>query len=52
MSWKKEENYLFEENEEIVFRGSILNMILFPLRLKISFSVVSEGEEKKTLATP
>jgi hypothetical protein len=42
ISWKRDENLLFEENEEALFKGTIANKIPFPIRLKITFQVHSQ----------
>ena len=51
MSWKKQENYLFEDEEAITFCGTIQNHILFPIRLTISFAVIN-NEQVEPLARP
>jgi hypothetical protein len=37
MSWKREENLLYEQEEGIVLHGSIQNKIPFPIRVKLAF---------------
>lgn len=47
MSWKRDENLLYEENELITFKGTIANRIPFPIRLKLLFESHSLADPSK-----
>lgn len=50
MSWKKEENFVFEEGELITFKGTLLNKLSFPVHLTVLLRIAPEDVESSSEA--
>lgn len=44
VGWKKKLTYLYEDNEKIIFKGTILNKLPFEIRLKVCIEISDNAQ--------
>jgi hypothetical protein len=48
MGWKKNEHFLFQEDEPIIFKGNIFNKMTFGVHLTVEIEISAGKETSKT----